>query len=327
MMTGRLLRCFSPGLLLALSVLGAVSGANAQSSDALRIVVAASPGSPPDVASRLVANELAESAGWRTMVENRPGALATIAMGDVLRQPADGRTAILIDIPVTAAPALFSNLRFSAETDLAPVVKVSREYSVLVVHPSVAARSITELVGLLKSRPDKFTFSSGPFGTPAHLIGELFKLRTGVRATHVPYQAAQQRLMDLLGGTNQFDFLSTSLAVDLIATGKLRALAVTAPKRVVPLNDVATVVEQGFSDLVVEGWFGLAVRSGTPQDAVRRLNEAVNTVLAKPKIHDALAKLGAEAAGGTSAEFEIFVRSQVAYWGKVVRDSDLTMPR
>jgi tripartite-type tricarboxylate transporter receptor subunit TctC len=133
--------------------------------------------------------------------------------------------------------------------------------------------------------------------------------------------------MDLMSGINQVDFLATSLAVDLIATEKLRALAVTAPRRVAALKDVPTVVEQGFPDLVVEGWFGLAVKSGTAPDVITRLNEAVNTVLAKQRIRDALAKLGAEPVGGTPAEFEILVKSQVAYWGKVVRDSGLTLPR
>jgi tripartite-type tricarboxylate transporter receptor subunit TctC len=248
-------------------------------------------------------------------------------MGDVLKQPADGHTVILLDIPMTAAPALFPNLKLRVETDFTPVVQISKECNVLVVTPSVPARSVADLVAVLKSQPDKFTFSSGSFGTPAHLIGEMFKLQTGVRATHVPYQGAQQRLMDLMSGINQVDFLATSLAVDLIATEKLRALAVTAPRRVAALKDVPTVVEQGFPDLVVEGWFGLAVKSGTAPDVITRLNEAVNTVLAKQRIRDALAKLGAEPVGGTPAEFEILVKSQVAYWGKVVRDSGLTMPR
>jgi tripartite-type tricarboxylate transporter receptor subunit TctC len=248
-------------------------------------------------------------------------------MGDVLKQPADGRTLILLDIAMTAAPAVFPHLGLRVENDFAPVIKISRECNVLVVNPSVPARSVAELVAVLKSQPDRLTFSSGPFGTPAHLIGEMFKLQTGVRATHVPYQGAQQRLMDLIAGTNQIDFLSTSLAVDLVATGKLRALAVTAPMRVAALKNVPTVVEQGFPELVVEGWFGLAVRSGTASDVITRLNQAANTVLAKQKIHDAFAKLGAEPVGGTPAEFETFVRSQVAYWGKVVRESGITMPR
>jgi len=323
----RVLGRVSPSLLLALSVLGAASGAHAQSANATRIVVPYGAGSPPDVVTRIIANDLAESGGWRVIVENRPGALATIAMSDVLKQPADGRTPMLIDIPVTAAPALLPNVKLRVDTDFAPVVKISRDYNVLVVHPSVAARSVGELVGILKAEPDKYTFSSGPFGTPAHLIAEMFKLQTGVRATHVPYQGAQQRLVDLIAGTNKFDFLATSLAVDLVATGKLRALAVTAPKRVAALKDVPTVGEQGFAGLAVESWFGLAVKSGTPPDAVARLNESVNTALARPKVHDALSKLGGEPAGGTSAEFDIFVKAEVAHWGKVVRESGITMPR
>jgi tripartite-type tricarboxylate transporter receptor subunit TctC len=327
MMTSLLLRHFLPSLLLALSVFGAMPAASAQPSNAIRIVVPYGPGSPPDVVSRLIAGELAESASWRVTVENRPGALATIAMGDVLKQPADGRTVILLDIPMTAAPALFPNLKLRVETDFTPVIKISKEYNVLVVNPSVPARSVAELVAILKSQPDKFTFSSGPFGTPAHLIGEMFKLQTGMRVTHVPYQGAQQRMMDLIAGTNQVDFLATSLAVDLIATGKLRALAVTAPTRVAALKDVPTVVEQGYPSLAVEAWFGLAVKSGTAPDLITRLNEAVNTVLAKQKIRDALAKLGGEPAGGTSAEFETFIKAQVAHWEKVVGDAGLTMPR
>jgi tripartite-type tricarboxylate transporter receptor subunit TctC len=317
----------APSLLLASSVLGGASDLHAQSATAIRIVVPYGAGSAPDVVTRLIANDLAESGSWRVSVENRPGALATIAMGEVLKQPADGRTPMLIDIPVAAAPALLPNVKMRVDIDFASVVKISKDYNVLVVHPSVAARSVAELLDTLKSKPDKFTLSSGPLGSPAHLIAEMFKLRTGVRATHVPYVKAPQRLMDLIAGTNQFDFLSTSLAVDLIATGKLRALAVTAPQRVAALKDVPTVGEQGFGSLAVESWFGLAVKSGTPPDAIVRLNEAVNAVLAKQKVHDALTKLGGEPAGGTSAEFESFVKSQVAHWGKVVRESGITMSR
>ena len=327
MITSRLQRHLLPCLLLVLGVVGSVSDVNAQSANAIRIVVPYGPGSPPDVVSRIIASELAESAGWRITVENRPGALATIAMGDVLKQPTDGRTVILLDIAMAAAPAVFPHLGLRVENDFAPVIQISRECNVLVVNPSVPARSVAELVAVLKSQPDRFTFSSGPFGTPAHLIGEMFKLQTGVRATHVPYQGAQQRLIDLIAGTNQVDFLSTSLAVDLIATGKLRALAVTAPTRVAALKDVPTVVEQGFPEIVVEGWFGLAVRSGTAAEAITRLNKAVNTVLAKQRIHDALAKLGGEPVGGSSAEFETLVKAQVAHWGRVVRESGITMPR
>jgi len=309
--------------------MGIVVGADAyaQSVNSLRIVVAGNAGSPPDVVSRIVATELAESNNWRVIVENRPGALSTLAIGDVLKQPADGRTIITIDVPVVTAPALAPDRNWRLETDFAPVIKLSKDYHVLVVNPSVPARSLAELIALLKSQPGKFNFSSGPFGTPAHLIGEMFKLQTGVVATHVPYPGPQQRLSDLMGGITQFDFMAASNVVGLIATGRLRALAVTAPTRVALLKDVPTVVEQGFPELVVEGWEGFAVKTGTPNELIARLNTAVNAALAKEKVRLAFANLGAEPVGGTAAEFGAFLSSQIAHWGGVVRESGIKMPR
>ena len=213
------------------------------------------------------------------------------------------------------------------ETDFAPVIKLSKDYSVLVVSPSVPARSLAELIALLKSQPGKFNFSSGPFGTPAHLIGEMFKLQTGVVATHVPYPSPQQRLSDLMGGITQFDFMAASNAVDLIAAGRLRALAVTAPKRVPLLKDVPTMLEQGFPELVVEGWEGFAVKTGTSNELIARLNAAVNTALATEKVQHAFANLGAEPVGGTAAEFGAFVNSQIAHWGRVVREFGIKIAR
>ena len=289
--------------------------------------MAGNAGSPPDVVSRIVATELAERNNWRVIVENRPGALSTLAIGDVLKQPADGRTIITIDVPVVTAPALAPDRNWRLETDFAPVIKLSKDYHVLVVNPSVPARSLAELIALLKSQPGKFNFSSGPFGTPAHLIGEMFKLQTGVVATHVPYPGPQQRLSDLMGGITQFDFMAASNVVGLIATGRLRALAVTAPRRVVLLKDVPTVVEQGFPDLVVEGWEGFGVRAGAPTEIIARLNAAVNATLATEKVRHAFANLGVEPVGGTAAEFGAFLSSQISHWGGVVRESGIKLPR
>jgi tripartite-type tricarboxylate transporter receptor subunit TctC len=228
-------------------------------------------------------------------------------------------------LPVSAAPAFLPNMPFRLETDFMPVIKISTSYNVLVAHPSVQAKSVAELVALLKSQPDKLTFSSGGFGTPAHLIGEMFKLQTGVRATHVPYQQFPQAIADLLNGTNHFMFITTLPVIDLIATGKLRALAVTGPKRLAALKEVPTIVEQGFPGLVVEDWVGFAVKSGTPKDIVARLNQAINDGLKKPTVRDALAKVGAEPAGGTPAEYGDLVKAQVAHWGAVVKQSGIKM--
>jgi tripartite-type tricarboxylate transporter receptor subunit TctC len=317
-------------LLLALPLLGSgVLAAHAETYplNVIRIVVPTGPGTPPDVIGRVIAAELAEGEGWRMVVENKPGALQTIGMADVLKQPADGYTIYSMSVPTAAVPALMPNLGMRPEVDFVPIIKVSKSYNALVVPPSFPAKSIAELVAVLKEEPGKYNFSSAGFGTPAHLIGEMFKLQTGIQAIHVPYQQSQQRVGDLLNGTNHFDFLATVTVADFVESGRLRALGVTAPGRVAGLKDVATVVEQGFPELVVEDYVGFAVKTGTSGDIVATLNKAVNKVLQKPKVIETFAKLGATPAGGTPDAFGILIKEQVAYWGKVIRDSGIKVPQ
>jgi tripartite-type tricarboxylate transporter receptor subunit TctC len=317
---------------LVLFPLVLTSGSSAYSADSypskvIRIVVPTTPGTPPDVISRIVANELYESDGWKVVVENRGGALQTLAAIEVLKQAPDGYTLLAMSVPMMAAPALLPELGLRPKTDFAPVIKLSTSYNVLVATPTLPVKSVAELVDLLKRQPDKYNFSSAGFGTPAHLIGELFKLKTGVRAIHIPYQQGQQRLVDLMSGIIQFDFIASVSAVDFIATNKLRALAVTAPKRVPALENVPTVVEQGFPDLIAEDWVGFVVRTGTPNEIIARLNESIGRALAKPKTREAFAKLGAEAQGGSAAEFEGFIADQSALWTNVVKVSGIKLPQ
>ena len=316
-------------LMLMSAGFGAISAGHAETfpSNVIRIVVPTGPGTPPDIISRVVAAELSETEGWRMLIENRPGALQTIGMADVLKQPADGYSIYPMSVPTMAVPALLPNLGLRPDSDFAPIITASRSYNALVVTPSLPVKSVSELVTLLKKEPGKFNFSSAGFGTPAHLIGEMFKLQTGVSATHVPYQQSQQRIGDLLNGTNQFDFLATISAADFIATGKLRGIAVTAPNRVVGLKDVPTVIEQGFPDLVVEDYVGFAVKSGTSNEIVTRLNQAMNRALVKLKVREAFANLGAVPAGGTPFEFGTLIKSQVAHWGKIVKEAGIKMPQ
>jgi tripartite-type tricarboxylate transporter receptor subunit TctC len=296
-------------------------------SSVIRIVVPTGPGTPPDVISRVIAAELSEGEGWRMVVENKPGALQSIGIAEVLKQPADGYTIYSMSVPTAAVPALMPNLGMRPDVDFIPIIKLSKSYNALVVTPSFPAKSISELVAVLKRDPGKYNFSSAGFGTPAHLIGEMFKLQTGAQAIHVPYQQSQQRLGDLLNGTNHFDFLATVTVGDFVETGRLRALGVTAPDRVVGLKDVPTVVEQGFPELVVEDYVGFAVKSGTPGGIVATLNRAVNKALQKPKVVETFAKLGATPAGGTADAFGTLIKEQVAYWGKVIRESGIKMPQ
>ena len=314
-------------LCLATGALSLSASVNAQvyPSGVVRIIIPSAAGTPPDTVSRIIAAELGASENWRVIVENRPGAMQTLAASEVLKQHPDGHTLLSTSLPGMSAPALLRNVNFRLDADFDPIIKISTSYNVLVVHPSVAAKSLVELVALIKSQPGRFTFSSGGFGTPAHLIGEMFKVQTGIQTTHVPYQSLPRAIADLINGTNHYQFVTTLPVLDLIATGKLRALAVTSLHRLDSLKNVPTVVEEGFPDLVVQDWFGYLVKSGTPGDIRNRLNTAINKALVKPAVQQAIRKLSAEPAGGSAAEFGVFVGTQLRHWEKIVRAAGMKM--
>jgi tripartite-type tricarboxylate transporter receptor subunit TctC len=299
-----------------------IQAALAQSHETIHIVVSSAASTPPDIISRIVARELAESEGWNVIVENKPGGAGIVAGNDVLNRPAEGSTIMAIFLPNVSAPALLK-MPYRLDSDFAPLIKVSVSYNVLVVNPSVPARTVSELVALIRQHPDTMTFSSGGYGTPAHLIGEMFSLKIGGRAAHVPYQQLSQAVGDLMGGVNQYMFVTMLPVVDIIAAGKLQALAVTAPQRIHPLGEVPSISEEGFSDLVVEDWVGFVVKKGTPTEDLKKLNLAINRALAAPTVVAAFARLGAKPAGGTQEEFGALVTSQLAYWKKIVTETGI----
>jgi tripartite-type tricarboxylate transporter receptor subunit TctC len=291
----------------------------------IRIVVPSAPSTPPDLVSRIIAAELQKNEGWTVIIENKPGGVQTIAARDVAQAPADGYSVFAPSMVIAAAGALMPNSQIDMQGDFAPIVKASISYNVLVTKPSLEAKSMSELIELAKKNPGKLNFASGGFGTPAHLIGEMFKLEAKVQATHVPYQLFPQALQDMLSGVNDYMFVTTLPVVDLVATGKLRALAVTSNKELDAFKGVPTVAQQGFPQLAVEDWVGFVMRRGTSNDVLAKFNTAVNKALASPTVREALGRIGAEARGGTPDEFASFLQAQIRQWDNVVKTAQIKM--
>ena len=286
----------------------------------VRIIVGATAGSSPDIVARLIGQWLSERLGQPFVIENRPGASNNVATQAVVDAAPDGYTLLLIATVNAINATLYDKLNFDFIRDIAPVAGVMRTANVMVVNPSFPAKIVPEFIAYAKANPGKINMASAGNGTPAHIVGEMFKMMTGIDMLHVPYRSAPPALTDLLGGQVQVMFDNMATSVEHVRAGRLRALAVTTAVRSPALPDVPTLNEYvpGFE---ASGWFGLGAPRKTPTDIIDKLNNAVNAGLDGSKMQARLADLGGTILAGAPAGFGHLIAEETEKWGKVVKFS------
>jgi len=291
---------------------------------AVKIVVPTPAGGPVDVMARLVANQISPILGQSAFIDNRGGAANTLGSAEVARAAPDGYTLLYSSASgLVIAPMLQRNAGYDPLKSYDPIAIVAATSNILVVHPSVPAKSVAELVAYAKANPGKINFSSGGIGTLPHLIGEYFKAKAGISVVHVPYRGGGPSIQDVVAGNIQYTFEGISVLRPLIEEGRLRALAVTSPKRSPLLPDLPTMIESGFADFQSTSWTGLLAPHGTPADIVAKLNAAVNTALATAEMKSALEKLAGEGLGGSPQELTKVIEADLGKWGPIVKALNL----
>ncbi len=300
----------------------AAAAADAYPAKPIRFVVAFPPGGGTDIIARSIAQKLAERFAQQVVVDNRPGAGGNIGTDIVAKSAPDGYTILMGSAgPLAINASLFAEMPFDPIKDLAPVTLAASTPNVLVVHPSLPARTVKELIALARARPGEINFASSGHGTPAHLAGELFNSMAGVKLVHVPYKGAAPALADLLGGQVQLMFSTMPPALPHVKDGKLRALAVTSRKRSPAAPDLPTLDEAALAGFEANTWHGVVVPAGTPVPIIARLNREIVAILHLPEVVERLSGQGAEAVGSTPAEFAAYIGSESVKWAKVVRES------
>jgi len=302
----------------ALPMASSISRAQTFPSRPVRIIVPTAAGGPNDILTRLIAQWLSERLGQPFIIENRPGAGTNTATEVVVRAPPDGYTHFSAGPASAINATLYDKLSFNFIRDIAPVDGIMRVPSVMVVHPSLSAKSVPELIAYAKANPGKLSMASGGIGSGSHVAGELFNMMAGVNMVHVPYRGVAPALTDLLGGQVQVMAASSAASIEYIRSSKLRALAVTGPTRTDLLPDIPSVGEflPGYE---ASGWFGVGAPRNTPSDIIDRLNNEINAGLADPRIKARFADLGGTVLGGSAADFGKFVADETEKWSKVVK--------
>ena len=285
----------------------------------IRLIVPFAPAGITDVLARILAQKLAESFGQQVVVDNRAGAGGNIGMGIAARAPADGYTLIIVTSSFVVNPALYAKIPYDPLKDFAPVTFAASTPNMLVVHPGVAAKSVQELVALVKAQPRKFNFASPGTGTTPHLTGELFRMSLAPDLAHIPYNGAGPAVAAVISGQVPVGFFSMPPVQPHVKAGTLRGLAVMSAKRSPALPDVMTMAEAGYSGYESDTLQGVLVPAGTPQAIINRLHREITRIIASVETRERLSALGFEPVGNTQQEFSVQIRSELARWAKVVQ--------
>ena len=297
--------------------------AQAYPTRSVRAIVPYAPGGPTDVCARLITQGLSDRLGRQFYVENVPGAGGNIGTGQAARAAADGYVMLITVNSHVINPTLYRSVPYEPFRDFAPVTLVATFASALSVNPSVPARSVAELVTLVKANPGKYSYASPGFGTPSHLLGEQFRVTLGLDLVHVPYGGSGPATIAAVAGDTPMVFAALSAAVPQVAAGKLRSLAVMSKNRSQALADLPTIAEAGFPDLDGDGWIGVLVPARTPADITQLLRREIVAVLMRPDIKERLDALGFDAIGDTGEEFAVQMQGEMRKWASVIRAAKL----
>lgn len=318
----RITKTLAAALAVAGFVIGNAATAEGYPERTVRLVVPQSAGGGADILARTVAAKLSEAWGKQVIVENRPGAAGIIGTQGVAQAEPDGYTLLMGAISTHAINrALYKDLSYDPVKDFEAITMVASAPLLVVVHPSVEANSVQELIALAKSKPGKLNFSSAGNGNSTHLAGELFKSMSGVEIVHVPYKGATPAEVGLMGGQVSLMFSSILSAMPHSKAGKMKALAVTSTKRSSVMPELPTVNETGLPGYDVNPWYGLFAPAGTPKDIVDKISREVVRTVQMPDVKKRFASLGADAAGNTPEQFASFIDAEIAKWDKVVKES------
>ena len=310
--------------LALVSVLLLVPAAHAQGypGKPIRLIVGFPPGGGTDVMARILGPKLAETLGQAIVIENRPGAASTIAADLTAKAPPDGYTLTLGHVNAHAiAPGIFPKLPYDAERDLAPVAQIAISPNLLVVHPAFAVKTVADIVARARAQPGRVICGSAGSGSTQHLSLELLKSMAKVDILHVPYKGSGPLIADLIGGQVMMSFDSSAAIAPHIKSGRVLPIAITGAKRSAAFPDLPTVAESGFPGYEVYTWWGLFGPAGMPRPVVERLHTALTGALRAPDVVAKLGELGADPVGSTPEQFAAFVKSEIAKWGRVVRES------